>query len=59
MAPENFGLQNRAKEAVAFAILGYETLHGRPGNLPSATGAKRAVILGSVTEAPDPNSSRG
>jgi anhydro-N-acetylmuramic acid kinase len=38
-----------AKEAVAFAILAYESFHGRPGNVPSATGAKRAVVLGKET----------
>lgn len=38
-----------AKEAVAFALLGYLTLHGQPGNLPAATGAHGARVLGSVT----------
>lgn len=38
-----------AKEAVAFAVLGYLRLREMPGNLPSATGAKRETILGSVT----------
>ena len=41
-----FGLSDDAKEAVAFAILGYETLHGRPANVPSATGARRRAVLG-------------
>jgi anhydro-N-acetylmuramic acid kinase len=38
-----------AKEAVAFAVLGYLRLCKMPGNLPSATGAVRETILGSVT----------
>lgn len=38
-----------AKEAVAFALLGYLTLHGQPGNVPAATGARGARVLGSVT----------
>jgi len=38
-----------AKEAVAFALLGYLHLRGRPGNVPSATGARGARILGKLT----------
>lgn len=38
-----------AKEAVAFAVLGYLTLRGRAGNLPGVTGATRPVVLGSMT----------
>jgi anhydro-N-acetylmuramic acid kinase len=40
-----------AKEAVAFALLGYLTLHGQPGNVPAATGASGARVLGTVTPA--------
>lgn len=40
-----------AKEAVAFALLGYLTLHGQPGNVPGATGATGPRVLGSVTPA--------
>lgn len=40
-----------AKEAVAFAVLGYLVLNGQPGNLPAATGARGFRLLGSVTPA--------
>jgi anhydro-N-acetylmuramic acid kinase len=43
------GGQVDAKEAVLFALLGYNTLRGRQGNLPSVTGAAHAVPLGSIT----------
>lgn len=52
LTQEDLGWSSDAKEAVAFAVLAYETMHGRPGNVPSATGAKRPVILGSITQAP-------
>lgn len=40
-----------AKEAVAFALLGYLTIHGQPGNLPATTGAGGPRVLGQVTPA--------
>ena len=46
---EDAGLPGDSKEAVAFAVLGYETMNYRPGNLPAATGANRSVVLGSIT----------
>lgn len=42
------GISSDAKEAVAFAVLGYECYHRRPNNLPSATGASKPVVLGKI-----------
>lgn len=41
-----------AKEAIAFALIGAATLDGVPANVPSCTGASRAVVLGSITPRP-------
>jgi anhydro-N-acetylmuramic acid kinase len=45
---DDFGINSDAKEAVSFAILAYATIKGIANNVPSATGAKKAVILGKV-----------
>ncbi|HLR92516.1 MAG TPA: anhydro-N-acetylmuramic acid kinase AnmK [Atopostipes sp.] len=46
---EDLGYSSDAKEAVAMVILGNQTLHKQPSNVPSATGAEKSVILGNVT----------
>jgi anhydro-N-acetylmuramic acid kinase len=48
---DEFGVPTEAKEAIAFALLAHETWHRRPSNVPSATGAKRAAILGKISYA--------
>jgi anhydro-N-acetylmuramic acid kinase len=48
-ASDEFGLNVDAKEAIAFAVLADHTMHGLPGNLPSVTGARRAVVLGKTS----------
>jgi anhydro-N-acetylmuramic acid kinase len=45
---EELGVPSQAKEAVAFALLGWLSFHGLAGNIPAATGAERAVVLGKV-----------
>jgi anhydro-N-acetylmuramic acid kinase len=47
-----FGLPDDAKEAVAFALLAYETLNGRASNVPAATGASGPAVLGKVSFPP-------
>jgi anhydro-N-acetylmuramic acid kinase len=45
---DEFGISAEAKEAVAFAILAWAAVRGQAGNVPSATGAERAVVLGKI-----------
>jgi anhydro-N-acetylmuramic acid kinase len=46
---DEFGLPSQAKEAVAFAVLAYQTWNRRPSNVPSATGAHRPAVLGKIS----------
>jgi anhydro-N-acetylmuramic acid kinase len=46
---EDFGIPSEAKEAVAFAVLAFETWNRRASNVPSATGAKRPAVLGKIS----------
>ena len=48
---DDFGLPSQAKEAVAFAMMAYQTWRHLPSNIPSATGAERPVVLGKVSYA--------
>jgi anhydro-N-acetylmuramic acid kinase len=43
---EEFGLPSLGREAVYFALMGYEALHGRPNTVPSCTGATHPVVMG-------------
>ena len=49
MSMDQAGVKSQALEAMAFAVLAYETIRGVPANLPWVTGAKSPVMLGSVT----------
>jgi anhydro-N-acetylmuramic acid kinase len=47
---EELGVPAQAKEAVAFALMAWLSLNGLPGNVPAATGARGAVVLGKITQ---------
>ncbi len=49
LTSDALGLPVAAKEAYAFAVLGFLTLHGLPGNLPGCTGARGPRVLGCLT----------
>jgi anhydro-N-acetylmuramic acid kinase len=49
---DDLGVPSQSKEALAFALLAAATLDGEPSNVPSVTGAKRPVVLGSITPRP-------
>ncbi len=45
----DYGIESDAKEAIFFAVMAYESWHGRPNNVPSATGANKAVSMGKLS----------
>jgi len=49
LTSDDLGLPSQAKEAVAFALLAYQTWNRQPGNVPSATGANRRAVLGKIS----------
>ena len=51
---KDVGVDGDALEAVSFAILGYQMLRGRQGNIPSVTGARAPAVLGKLTLPPPP-----
>jgi anhydro-N-acetylmuramic acid kinase len=46
---DRLGVTSEAKEAVVFALIGFLTMNGLAGALPSCTGARRATLLGTIT----------
>jgi anhydro-N-acetylmuramic acid kinase len=46
---DEFGMPSQAKEAVAFALLAWQTWHHRAGNVPAATGARKPALLGQIS----------
>jgi anhydro-N-acetylmuramic acid kinase len=52
LTADELGIDGDAIEAIAFAILAYQTARGGPGNIPSVTGAHEQAILGKLTLPP-------
>ncbi len=48
LTTSDLGIPTQAKEAVAFAVLGFLSWNGLPGSVTAATGARHPAILGSV-----------
>lgn len=46
---KDFGIEDKLKEALAFAMLGVCTIRGIPNNIPSCTGATKRVIMGTIS----------
>jgi anhydro-N-acetylmuramic acid kinase len=51
---EDWGIPSGSKEAYTFALIGFLSVHGLPSNVPSCTGARSAVVLGSITPGRSP-----
>ncbi|OMH83832.1 Anhydro-N-acetylmuramic acid kinase, partial [Zancudomyces culisetae] len=49
LTKEEYGLPASCKEAAMFALIGHECIHGRPGQIPSCTGASQYTVLGKIT----------
>ena len=47
----SIGFSSDAKEAIAFAVLANEAVHGHPTNLPQVTGASQPMVLGTFSPA--------
>lgn len=50
---EDFGLPSAGREAIYFALMGYEALHGRPNTVPACTGASHPVVMGKLVPGPN------
>ena len=50
---DDFGLPSTGREAIYFAVLGYQALHGRPNTIPACTGARRPVVMGKLVPGPN------
>jgi anhydro-N-acetylmuramic acid kinase len=48
LTSDELGVSGDAKEAILFALLGNDCIHGVPNNLPSATGAERLTVMGKL-----------
>jgi len=53
LTSDELGVPSAAKEAYAFAVLGFLTAHGLPGTIPSCTGARHSSVLGALTPGRD------
>jgi len=49
LTQEELGFSSEAKEAIAFAVLAYQTMKGITNNVPQITKAKKQVVLGDIT----------